>query len=67
VLRVAEGQLEAAVTLYEKALAVAADPALYDVLAELYDKVGRALDAARARAMYQQALQGGRASESPAR
>ena len=66
-LRVAEGQLESAVTLYEKALAVAADPALYGRLADLYAKVGRPLDAARARAMYEAALQGGRATESPAR
>jgi tetratricopeptide (TPR) repeat protein len=66
-LRVAEGQLEAAVTLYEKALAVAADPALYGQLAELYAKVGRALDAARALAMYEQARLRGRATGSTAR
>jgi tetratricopeptide (TPR) repeat protein len=66
-LRVAEGRLEEAVTLYEKALAVAADPALYGRLAELYAKVGRALDAARARTMYETAQRGGLATESPAR
>jgi predicted Zn-dependent protease len=66
-LRVAEGQLEAAVTLYEKALAASADPAIYGHLAELYARVGRGLDAARARAMHEQALRDGRTSGSPAR
>jgi tetratricopeptide (TPR) repeat protein len=66
-LRVADGQFEAAITLYEKALALAADPALYGRLAELYAKVGRALDAARARTLSEAALRGGRTPESPAR
>ena len=52
-LRVAEGKLEAAITLYEKALAVTVDPQVYSHLAVLYAKVGRAPDAARARAMYE--------------
>ena len=52
-LRVAEGKLEIAITLYEKALAVTVDPLVYSHLAVLYAKVGRAPDAARARAMYE--------------
>jgi tetratricopeptide (TPR) repeat protein len=50
-LRASEGKLDAAISLYEKALAVSADAAVYDRLASLYTRVGRALDAARARAM----------------
>lgn len=56
-LRVAEGNVEAAITIYEQALAVTPDPLVYGRLADLYAKVGRALDAARARAMYEKALQ----------
>jgi tetratricopeptide (TPR) repeat protein len=52
-LRASEGKLDAAIALYEEALAVSADAAVYDRLAILYSKVGRAADAARARAMYQ--------------
>lgn len=53
-LRTAEGRFEAAIALYEQALLVsAADPAVYERLASLYAKVGRAPDAARARAMYE--------------
>ena len=53
-LRTAEGRFEAAIALYEQALLVsAADPSVYERLASLYAKVGRAPDAARARAMYE--------------
>jgi Flp pilus assembly protein TadD len=55
-LRTAEGQFDTAIALYEKALAVESDPVVYGRLADLYAKVGRALDAARARALYEQAL-----------
>jgi hypothetical protein len=53
-LRAAEGRFEDAIALYEKALAVTVDPTVYGHLAVLYSKVGRASDAARARAMYEQ-------------
>jgi tetratricopeptide (TPR) repeat protein len=66
-VRVAEGRLEAAITLYEQALAAGAEPALYDSLAALYARVGRALDASRARTIYERALQGGRANPSSPR
>jgi tetratricopeptide (TPR) repeat protein len=56
-LRTAEGQLDAAIMLYEKALAVESDPLVYGQLAELYAKVGRAVDAARARAAYEKGLE----------
>ena len=52
-LRAAEGRFEAAIALYEKALAVMVDPSVYGHLAVLYSKIGRAPDAARARAMYE--------------
>ena len=53
-LRTAEGRFEAAIDLYEQALAVTAtDPSVYERLASLYSKVGRAPDAARARAIYE--------------
>ena len=53
-LRTAEGRFEAAIALYEQALLVtAADPSVYQHLASLYSKVGRAPDAARARAIYE--------------
>lgn len=52
-LRAAEGKFETAIDLYEKALAVMVDPSVYGHLAVLYSKVGRAPDAARARAMYE--------------
>jgi protein O-GlcNAc transferase len=53
-LRTAEGRFDAAIALYEKALAVnAADPSVFGHLASLYSKVGRAPDAARARTMYE--------------
>ena len=56
-LREAEGNVEAAIALYEKVVAVTPEPLLYGRLADLYAKVGRALDAARARAMYEKAVQ----------
>jgi tetratricopeptide (TPR) repeat protein len=52
-LRAAEGKFEIAIGLYEKSLAVTVDPSVYGHLAVLYAKVGRAPDAARARAMYE--------------
>jgi len=53
-LRAAEGRFDTAIALYEEALAVTADdPSVYGQLAVLYSKVGRAPDAARARAMYE--------------
>jgi tetratricopeptide (TPR) repeat protein len=55
-LRTAEGQFDTAIALYEKALAVESDPTVYGRLAELYAKVGRALDAARAKALYEKEL-----------
>jgi tetratricopeptide (TPR) repeat protein len=55
-LRASEGRLEAAIALYERALAVEAEPAVYGRLTDLYSKVGRTLDAARARAIYEKAL-----------
>jgi tetratricopeptide (TPR) repeat protein len=54
-LRIGEGRFEDAIALYEKALAVDSDPAVYGQLADLYAKVGRAVDAARARAAYEKA------------
>jgi tetratricopeptide (TPR) repeat protein len=57
-LRATEGRFEAAIGLYEKALALAADPAVYAKLADLYAQVGRTQDAARARAIYEKARQG---------
>lgn len=53
-LRASEGRLDMAIALYEEALTVTADdPSVYGQLAVLYSKVGRAPDAARARAMYE--------------
>ena len=63
-LRAAEGQLDAAIALYEQALAVTAEPALYARLADLYARVGRSLDAARARAMQEAALRGASAGQA---
>ena len=57
-LRTAEGRFDTAIDLFEKALAVESDPTVYARLAELYAKVGRALDAARARALYEKARAG---------
>ena len=50
-LRTAEGHFDAAIALYEKALAIESDPVVYSRLADLYAKVGRPLDASRARAL----------------
>ena len=53
-LRTAEGRFDAAIALYEEALAVTpTDAAVYGHLASLYSKVGRAPDAARAQTMYE--------------
>jgi tetratricopeptide (TPR) repeat protein len=54
-LRTAEGKFDAAIALYEKALAIEPDPVAYSRLADLYAKVGRPLDAARARALSEKA------------
>jgi tetratricopeptide (TPR) repeat protein len=56
-LRTAEGRFEAAIALYEKALAVEPDPLVYSQLADLYGKVGRTADAARAKALSEKALE----------
>ena len=50
-LRTTEGRFDTAIALYEKALAIESDPLVYGRLADLYTKVGRTLDAARARAL----------------
>jgi tetratricopeptide (TPR) repeat protein len=49
--RAAEGQFDSAIALYEKALAIEPDPIGYSRLADLYARVARVLDAARARAV----------------
>jgi tetratricopeptide (TPR) repeat protein len=64
-LRTAEGRFDAAIALYEKALAIESDPTSYGRLADLYARVGRALDAARARALQEKALQANPAVRSP--
>jgi len=61
------GRIDAAIAHYEKAVTLGADPVVYRRLAELYAKVGRTDDAARARAMYERALQGDRTSPGTAR
>jgi hypothetical protein len=66
-LRASEGHLEAAIALYEKALVVEAEPAVYGRLTDLYLKVGRALDAARARAIYEKTAHAERADGSTPR
>jgi tetratricopeptide (TPR) repeat protein len=66
-LRATEGRFETAIGLYEKALALAADPSVYARLADLYAQVGRTQDAARARAIYEKARQAGRAGGSAER
>ncbi len=58
-LRVAEGRFDAAIALLEQSLAVAPDPSVYRQLADLYLRVGRGPDAARARALYEQAVRPG--------
>jgi tetratricopeptide (TPR) repeat protein len=52
-LRAAEGHYDLAVALYERAATLGKDPAVYRQLADLYTKLGRFNDAARARAMYE--------------
>ena len=65
-LRASEGRFDTAIELYEKAIALGAEPAVYGQLATLYARVGRSPDAARAKAMYEKAMQDSRAG-SPAR
>jgi len=65
-LRVAEGKLETAIELYEKALSLNSQPDVYKTLAALYARVGRAFDAARARTLYEKAQQSN-AARSPER
>ena len=50
------GQTDAAIARYETAVAMGAEPGAYRQLAELYERVGRRLDAARARALYEKAM-----------
>jgi len=52
------GQTDAAIHQYEVAAELDATPEVYRQLAALYAKVGRIEDSARARAMYDRALQG---------
>jgi tetratricopeptide (TPR) repeat protein len=54
-LRTAEGRFDTAIALYEKALESESDPVVYTRLADLYAKVGRASDAARAKALSEKA------------
>jgi tetratricopeptide (TPR) repeat protein len=55
-MRAAEGSYLRAVELYERAVALGRDAALYEQLAELYSKLGRSGDAARARALAREAV-----------
>jgi Flp pilus assembly protein TadD len=71
-LRTAEGnydraieQLEAAAKLQSRDSAARTDPEIYRRLAELYAKVGRVEDAARATSMYTRARQGIPAGDAP--
>ena len=61
------GRIATAIAHYEKAVTLGADPVVYRQLAELYTKVGRIEDAARARATYERALQGDGTSRGTAR
>jgi len=56
-LRAAEGHVETAIVLLEKAAALGVDPSVYRQLADLYEKAGRLDHAARARAMYERTRQ----------
>ena len=56
------GRTDAAIERSEKALTLGAEATAYLHLAELYAKAGRAPDAARARLMYEKALQGDRSN-----
>jgi tetratricopeptide (TPR) repeat protein len=51
------GQLDPAIEAYERGAALGAEPAVFRLLADLYARTGRAADAARARVMYEAALQ----------
>jgi tetratricopeptide (TPR) repeat protein len=51
------GQVDTAVTHYERALALNADAAVYRELAALYERLGRAVDATRTRARLAEARQ----------
>ena len=53
------GQLDAALAAYERGAALGAEPVVFRLLADLYSRAGRAADAARARVMYEAALQRG--------
>lgn len=66
-LRAAEGWYDAAIAQYEKAATLGADPVVYRQLAELYTKVGRTADAARAKTLYERALQESRDRQGPGR
>jgi tetratricopeptide (TPR) repeat protein len=61
------GRIDAAIAQYEKAITLGADPIAYGQLAELYSKVGRIDDAARAGATHERARQGDPTSRGPAR
>jgi tetratricopeptide (TPR) repeat protein len=61
------GRIDMAISQYENAVTLGADPVVYRQLAELYAKVGRIDDAARARAMYERALQGDGSNRGTAR
>ena len=52
------GQDEGAIVEYERAATLGAEPVVYRQLANLYARIGRAPDAARARVRYESALQG---------
>ena len=52
------GQDDGAIVEYERAAALGAEPVVYRQLADLYARIGRAPDAARARVRYEAALQG---------
>ena len=57
-LRAAEGRFDVAIALYEKALAVDSGASGVRPACGFVSRVGRALDAARAKAIYDKALQG---------
>jgi tetratricopeptide (TPR) repeat protein len=59
------GRIDAAITHYERAVTLGADSVVYRQLAELYGKVGRLEEAARARVTYERALQGNSHGSTP--
>jgi tetratricopeptide (TPR) repeat protein len=59
----ASGRLDSALEHYRKAATLGAEPAVYLHLADLHARAGHVDDAARARAMYQDALQRARAGQ----